>query len=495
MNYQVIAILTFILHVKSQELQLKYLHNDPVLLLKKSECRLQTGSIKIVHPINVTTLETNALLLCKIARQLDNKLPITQLVVEKSRILMNNLRQIKPINPRRHRRWDTLGTAWKWLAGTPDAEDLRLINTTTNKLIQQNNKQLQINKIINERIEDMTSAINNLIEHQNLENKILLEEYDAITLLLYIDTLNKILEEIQDTVLKTKIHLPNNKLLTLKEILMIESLLTEQGIQTQFPEEALNFITPKIAIKQDTLLYILQIPQLQNFSSETIQIFPLIVNEQVLIDIPPLIIKSKNKWYETTKPEDFIQYESHLKILEKECIHSILSGIKSQCNVTKVTKTFINLVADNKILVNNAQNISLVSDCGPHDRFLSGNYLITFNNCTVTTLGEKFISKEIVNAPSEKIGAFPELVIKKNLIEHHDITIINNNTMLNRETMNSISFKQFTHRNWIFGTFGGLSATTVSIIGITIFVCTRKRKLVIKIRHRKSPKLAEDVQS
>lgn len=496
MNPQTITLLLLILQTKSQELQLKYLHNDPILMFKKSECRLQTGSMKIIHPINTTSLETNVLLLCKIARQLDNKLPIAQLVIEKSRMLINNLRQIKPIHARRQRRWDTIGTAWKWLAGTPDAEDLRLINTTMNKLIQQNNKQLTVNKIINDRIEDMTLAINKLIGQQNLENKILLEEYDAVTLVLYIDTLNNVLEELQDTILKAKIHLPNNRLLTLKEILMVESLLVEQGIQIQFPEQALNFVTPKIVTKQDTLLYILQVPQLQNFSSEIIQVFPLTINDKILTDIPPFIVKSEKNWYETTNPEDFIQHQSYLKILEKECIHSILTGVESYCNATRNEKTFSNLITDNKILINNARNISIVSDCGPHDRVLSGNYLITFNNCTVKVNNQKFISKEIPNiTPLEIQGAFPELIINRNIIEHHDIEIIHNRTLLNREKLNSISLKQFIHQNWIISIFGGLSVTTICIIAITIFFCSRRRKIIIKLRHPKPQKLTEDVQS
>lgn len=49
------------------------------------------------------------------------------------------------------------------------------------------------------------ATVNKLIEQQSTENKILLEEMDAITLLLYMDTTNSILEQLEDTILRTKI--------------------------------------------------------------------------------------------------------------------------------------------------------------------------------------------------------------------------------------------------------------------------------------------------
>jgi hypothetical protein len=39
--------------------------------------------------------------------------------------LHNNFYQL---NPNRFRRWDSIGKIWKFIAGTSDAEDLKLIN-------------------------------------------------------------------------------------------------------------------------------------------------------------------------------------------------------------------------------------------------------------------------------------------------------------------------------------------------------------------------------
>lgn len=188
---------------------------------------------------------------------------------------------------RRTKRWDTLGAAWKWIAGSPDADELKIINTTLDNLITENNHQTRINNIINIRIDEMATTVNRLIEQQTMENKILLKEMDAVTLLLFMDTTKSILEDLEDTILRTRIELANSKLLSLKELLTIVTLLNEQGIQTNFPEEALNFAKPKIATRSDLLLYILKIPKVKG-DCEVIQILPLTIQKTAIIDLHSL---------------------------------------------------------------------------------------------------------------------------------------------------------------------------------------------------------------
>ena len=57
-------------------LGIRELANDPILLLKTLDCKFKSGSIKIIHPINLTNLENNVYNFAKIARKLDTSLPI-----------------------------------------------------------------------------------------------------------------------------------------------------------------------------------------------------------------------------------------------------------------------------------------------------------------------------------------------------------------------------------------------------------------------------------
>lgn len=485
--YLIFIIILLLPSIITKQLEIKNLNDNPILQLKVGECRMQSGTIKFIHPINLSSIETSVWLVTKVATRLDNSLPISRLVIDKRNTLVNNLRKLKPHNSKRMRRWDPLGTAWKWLAGSPDADDLRLINGTLNDLIMGNNEQVKINHMINERLNEATTTINKLVEQQNLENKLLLKEYDAITLILYIDTINNLLVEIEDTILRAKISLPNNKLLTLKEIMLIESFINQQGIATQFPEQSLDYVIPKVVMEHETLLYIMQVPQLENTPSDVIRLIPLIINGTTL-NTPSYVIKSNNTLYKISKPNNLIQCPSDIHQLNDRCITSILSGVVSHCNVTRTEDSSYKLITENKLLLNNVRNTKIASDCGPHDRELSGNFLLTFNDCTVIIDGHKFLYKEITSnvTANELHGAFSNLIIHRQILDHHDLSNIRNQTIMNKNRMETIHLRQFEHEKLTFSILGGMSITSVVIIGVIIYLAINKRKIIVKVRSSKS---------
>lgn len=54
----------------------------------------------------------------------------------------------------RKKRWETLGQVWKWLSGSPDANDLRIINRTLNSLVNESNKQFVFDKKVESFMND-----------------------------------------------------------------------------------------------------------------------------------------------------------------------------------------------------------------------------------------------------------------------------------------------------------------------------------------------------
>ncbi|XP_061501931.1 uncharacterized protein LOC133391449 [Anopheles gambiae] len=277
---------------------------------------------------------------------------------------MYNFYEIKPLERNKKKRWDTLGAAWKWLAGSPDAGDLRLVNTSMNELISANNLQVQINDMLNVRIQKLVDTIEEITK-QSLLNNIIMKEYETILFLPF------------------------------REKLLIESIIQKQGISTSFPEEALAYVTTKIATKKDILLYIIEVPQFSNTTgvSDIITIHPLIINGTRIVNIPTRIIKTAEKLYTTSKPNDFVQYQEYLQEIYDECSVSIIQGKVSHCHITNDNNTLIDLIAQNKVLINNAYKLLLRSDCGTRDRYISGNSLLTFNNCSVTLNNRTFVSK------------------------------------------------------------------------------------------------------
>lgn len=133
----------------TSKLEIRNLGNDPLLLIKRKECKIVTGVIKVVHPINLTVIAESITKFNNMPKSLDKKLPLTKIATRRVETLMYNFYEIKPLERNKKKRWDTLGAAWKWLAGSPDAGDLRLINTSMNELISANNLQVQINDMLN----------------------------------------------------------------------------------------------------------------------------------------------------------------------------------------------------------------------------------------------------------------------------------------------------------------------------------------------------------
>ncbi|XP_062538809.1 uncharacterized protein LOC134207107 [Armigeres subalbatus] len=361
--YTKLILFSIILNANCQHLEIKNLNHDPLLLLHVRNCYIQTGIVKVIHPINLTVLEENVNLFLDISRKIDRTLPMSNLIARKSRQLLDNLYQLKPLQKtRRQKRWDSVGTAWKWIAGSPDAEDLRIINNTFNELINETNKQIQINHVINERITKISDTVNTLIDHHTTLNTILLKDIDAIILLLSMDATNNILEDIEDAILRARVSLPNSKLLTIKEIFLIESILNKQGIATRFPEDALNYATPKIASTNEMMLYILELPQ-TNGDCKIFEILPLITNNTVLTNTPNYVIKSNKKLFTTNHPENAVQQLHEAKPFIDSCVYPIIMGMVSHCNATTTNQTNLQLLSGNRVLVNNAVNLNLTTNC------------------------------------------------------------------------------------------------------------------------------------
>lgn len=204
----------------------------------------------------------------------------------------------------------------------------------------------------------------------------------------------------------------------------------------------------------------------------------------------------QNSWFLTHYPEKTIQKESDLSTMNDDCIHAILKGAVSHCKTIENHDITIKQVSRNKILINNSKQSYIGSNCGPHNRSLTGNYLITFHNCTVVINNKVYAPEEVIdNITYDFQGAFPNLKINWSFTEHYNISTLKNSTEFNREHMELMKLEQSQHKSWIITLAGGLSTTTLTIIGIFLYVCLRRRKLIIKIKNpgRINQKLEDDL--
>ncbi|XP_055610635.1 uncharacterized protein LOC129757436 [Uranotaenia lowii] len=488
MLIHLIYCITLLKIIHTQELEITNLYENPILLIKTDKCKIQTGVIKIVHPINLTDIEITIQLLSNIAyKKIQDSDPLTVIIKQKVKQLYNNFYQIKP--SKRVKRWDIIGTTWKWISGSPDAEDLRIINGSLNHLVSENNQQVKINNQINDRILQLTNSINTIAVNSQV-NKILLNEIDIITTIVNIDTLNKLLTDIQDAILLSKTLTANSRILSMAELHLIYTLLEEQGVYSDLPEEAMNYVTPKIATTQDTLLYILQVPQLSPKESSIFRLFPLNNFNTVIKNCPNYIIKHGKELFLTTEPLQYVQQSSFIQPFSDECILPMIMGTKTHCETISDNKTKTTFVSENSVLITNAKNDLLSTNCGPDNRTVSGNLLVSFINCTISFNQPNFTSKELRMKAEILQGSFHNLIVERKLANVPDIKIINNNTIQNRQKLDHIYLKQYKNDVWNWSLFGGLSLSTISAIIIFTFMLTfykdLSNRLSKRTRHRRS---------
>lgn len=490
--FQYLLIISTIHGMLCQELMIKNLHHDVILMQRVNPCKIQTGNVRIIHPINLTDIEITINQLTNLVHtKTTNNNILTEISKHKIRELYTNLLQIKPRIHHRTRRWDIIGTTWKWIAGSPDAQDLRIINGTLNDLIKENNMQYKVNEQVGQRIQQLTNVINQIIEKTH-SNQLLLNEIDMITTILNIDIINKILVGIQEAILFSKVRITNSGILSIKEINLVKTMLSNQGVQVELPDEALNFVTPKIATSRDTLLYILHVPQLEVEESTIIRIYPLINNNLIIKDFPIFVIKQGRRLWTTSRPEDYVQLSSYIRRYDDSCIFPLIMGTESHCITEFNNETSAQLIASNKLLVTNAFNNHLSSDCGPDNRNLTGNFVVSFSNCTINFSQKNYTSAEIINESDTIQGALHNLLVSNHPSNNHDIGTINNRSLFNRKQLSEVLLQQGSTEVWKWSLLGGLSlSTTVLIISFVIIIVHLKQsihRVSRKITKRRKPK-------
>lgn len=462
-----LIIFTLLATSLCQELEIKALDERPILVTKHKNCKIQAGNIKIIHTINLTDLEATINLLTNTAyTNIDDKNQLTHIVKYKVKQLYSNFYQLKPSNHRRQKRWDRIGTTWKWIAGNPDAEDLRIINTTLHQLIEENNNQYHVNEQIGLRIQQLTSSITQTLTN----NKVIMNEIDILTMIVNIDTVNTILTNIHDAILLSKALVTSSKILSPKEIHMIKQLIEQQGVPVEMPDEAFNLVTPKFTVSDEMLLYILQLPQLEKGESKVIRILPLTINDAIINSHPEFLVKTGRELFTTTSPDEYVQRSSFIKKFNDACIAPLVLGKNSHCNTSADTETRTKLLTDNLVLITNAKNQHLDSDCGPDNRTIQGNLLISFSNCSIIFNKRKISSSEVLTQSNVLEGALHNLVMESIQIKDHNIESVHNNTIVNRHHLQQVNLAQYNNKMWNWGLLGGLSASTITLTAFIVFV-------------------------
>lgn len=301
---------------------------------------------------------------------------------------MESLKKLRGSKLRVQRSINWIGSAWKWLAGTPDATDWNNVLKSQNELINNNNKQYKINH-------EIMRVTNQVIEKYN----IILKELGAADHQFEQVIFNKlgiIREALNEIVLAAEIAkkgIVNTNLLSRNDI---QKILKETDTLPYANEiEAIEYSQPKVVTNGYIILYVLSVPKTSNQSFDHIITRPIAKNsKQVHLEYKDLL--ASEEIYGITGKCDILNNvticeRSELRRLDEEyCIFQLLKGVDAQCDVQFNKEEVIERIDENTIFLTNF-NGEISS--GNITRQLTGSFVIQHNNETVQIKGQSFISK------------------------------------------------------------------------------------------------------
>lgn len=450
---------------------LNYDDNEGYIPIKIGEVFLTDHYVKILHAINVTELQQAKTQIERNIESLTKSFPrdIVNDNIDKS--IMTNFKQLeikfRALQPHVHKRQrrglvNVIGKTLKIIAGTMDSDDeLEIKNALENlkednsKLIQENNKQVVINRKLGEQIAALNKDIHDrqlyiakyindvLINTQIRNNFIYLEivfqiNNDINVFLHFIDT-------IEDVILTSRLGILTRNILTESETDLIENI-------KEF--EQIKVATLTI---DDEIIISLLIPKFSNETFERIKLeqTPDKVNETVIFSVPYILLDNKKTPYHDNVKDNKIK---NLIPIKDACIESIFKKDNANCAKTKLDTPLITEIEEGLIITKNSKPITLSQNCIPNNITIKGTKLIKFFNCSIS-FENIFFQNIVFNVESYYVNpGFLKIVNRSQFIEKPSLESIKLNSIENRNFIENTNHKIRNYNN-------------IQNIGISLIVC------------------------
>lgn len=412
----------------------------PLVIIKVQPAKITDGNFKIIHPINITAYEKIYYLAIPMVRwHVNDTSPLKPQCEYLLNSINEQLQQLQPNRGKRSINW--IGSAWKWIAGTPDAYDFDKLLTKQNELIENSNRQILINRNIINSSNKMIDNFNQILEQ--LKDKT--NENLAQTLFNKLLILKEEIDEITNAIHWAKKGIINTKILGKGEL---DQIMHEMDtLPYGNTAEALNYAAPSVAIKERLILYIVSIP-LTSKKEYNHLILKSVTNQmkRIVLDHNH-VLASKEEYYTINKEcESFrdisiCNQDNIVKLPKESCIPKLINGINANCTYAYNTNPIIEQINENLIFVDNYEG-KLINECENQTKYLNGTYLIKLKNCSIDFGNQKFISKQIKSyqpLPSIFQTNLSQSNIKMNMDQLHlqnikqikDIKSINSHSLIN----------------------------------------------------------------
>lgn len=446
-----------------QTITIQKTDNLPLFTYDEGPGRVQIDSYYYIHHFNLDHFKEHVHELKSKFEQIEAN-QFTSLILDKFNEIDMSLKNILPLN--RRKRWDALGTFWKFLAGSPDAHDLALINSSINSLISNNNEQVRINREISFQ---MTEVISKANESINLFKSKSSELY-AINIFLNLKFLNEKLDQISETIMLAKIGILNEKILSQDEISSLMQDLGKENITVWNIADALTYATTSMVTNEREIALLIKMPKLDPKVFRKILIIPTWFNRRQIHLHNKNYLQHESLYYMVHSLQPMIFDFNHIIQDESECVPKLLEGKPASCDY--LSNPMENIIPiDNQHLVTNLLgNFTLRTNCGISERNLSGTHLITYSNCKVIINNQTFVNQiQNITGGLFHLPLYGVPIDQRQEVVNLSLEHLHNLHLQTRNEMEFIRLKNKSLQWPRWSIFGGLTATPF-IIGIVLFL-------------------------
>lgn len=414
----------------------------------------------VLHKINPKEIMNVVAQFEEILKKIENK-NYQKLMFQEIEKIKNKIRTFIPHRIKRGL-INGMGSAMKWLYGTLDDEDrqnieehFKIVDENNHNIIETVNQQIKINDKFNKNFLQMKQVIES--DRKMLSEKIINYTNNRFTAdNLFFETMFKL------NILKEQVeHIQENIASARTSILHPSILSSSEIIEYNIDFRKLINIRLGVALyDNEKIVFAIKIP------TKDIE-----VNRKMLIPIPnqkSQEINSQAEYFVVINNKNF-EYKQDKSVqelkLSENCIYK--KNCKININMNEEIEKY-----ENMLILKNFKNGKLNSTCDERIITLNGNYLISFNNCSIKINNNQFSNKKTIY--NEKF-----IIPTENLDVNSKIKIpFEPITLLQEENLKEIKELHF-HKYANYG----LSAVTIIfiIISIIIFIIYIKKNNNIKI--------------
>lgn len=405
-----------------------YSYDSPLVTIDHGHGWILNGHFSLVHVIDLNYFNTALEKLRESTRyEIENEAVRTVLQFHLNQTQLR-LEELQMTKLRKTRSIDWIGSAWKWIAGSPDAADWDYILRSLNEVVNNNNHQYRVNEKLFNGTREAIEKANEMMVHVNAISKSVKEENLELLDLSKVLILKEQVSEVVQACQMAKTGIVNTNLLDREEIHRL--ILEEESLPYQNVIEAIEHGSASVYSNGTLLLYVLSMPKVKPDSYRLLMTRAAIINGQhIVLDYEKMLINQDETFGINNDCPSIGNYsicapKSLTKLPEDACIARLLKGGNAKCHFEPSNSIIIEMIDETSLFLTNFWGKIQGKN---YENVLNGTYVILLNNETIVVGNQTFTSRStrVVQALPPALTNVTSNGLKLNLDYIHELSVTN----------------------------------------------------------------------